>query len=89
MDAERPVLVVEDDGPGIPPEFLPAATERFTRASTAHEGAGLGLAIVQRIADRGSGQFRLSDVDPHGLRVALAIPAVGAREPGSGDGSGT
>lgn len=74
MDADRLELVVEDDGPGMPAEFLPTATDRFTRASTTAEGAGLGLAIVRRIAERASGTLLLANVAPHGLCVTLTIP---------------
>jgi len=45
-------LVVEDDGPGIPPEHRERVFERFQRLATnAPEGCGLGLAIVREIAD--------------------------------------
>jgi len=71
-------LRVEDDGPGIPEDFLPTATDRFTRVSTATEGAGLGLAIVQRVADRGAGALELRNVEPHGLRVTLRVPPADA-----------
>ncbi|MGN6325330.1 sensor histidine kinase [Pseudolysinimonas sp.] len=74
-------LSIEDDGPGIPEDFLPTATSRFTRVSTATEGAGLGLAIVQRVADRGDGRLELQNVEPHGLRVSLRVPHVDAARP--------
>jgi len=74
-DAAMLELTVEDDGPGIPEDFLATATERFTRVSTATEGAGLGLAIVQRVADRGGGSLQLVNVTPHGMRATLTIPA--------------
>jgi signal transduction histidine kinase len=69
-------LTIEDDGPGIPEDFVATATARFTRASQATEGAGLGLAIVQRIAERGGGALALRNVAPHGLRVTLRIPTA-------------
>ena len=42
-------LHVRDDGPGFPPEFLPRAWERFSRADIARtdDGAGLGLSIIR------------------------------------------
>jgi two-component system, OmpR family, sensor kinase len=78
LGAEALELAVEDDGPGIPEDFLPTATARFTRVSTATEGAGLGLAIVQRVADRGAGTLELRNVAPHGLRVTLRVPPADA-----------
>jgi signal transduction histidine kinase len=78
LSEEALELTVEDDGPGIPDDFLPTATARFTRVSTATEGAGLGLAIVQRVADRGDGALELRNVEPHGLRVTLRVPPADA-----------
>ena len=66
---------VRDHGPGIPPEDLPFATERFYRGSNAHEapGAGLGLFIARYLVGQMGGALRLEDADP-GLRVALEFP---------------
>ncbi|MGH3013217.1 MAG: sensor histidine kinase, partial [Gaiellaceae bacterium] len=39
-------LHVRDDGPGFPPEFLPRAFERFSRADDARSGRGAGLGLA-------------------------------------------
>jgi PAS domain S-box-containing protein len=48
-------LTVEDDGPGIDPEFLPYVFERFRQADSSssrrHGGLGLGLAIVRHLVE--------------------------------------
>ena len=48
-------IVVEDDGPGIRPEFLPYVFERFRQSNSsstrAHGGLGLGLTIVRHIVE--------------------------------------
>ncbi len=59
-DGDWAVLAVENSGPGIPEEDLPRVFEPFYRATQARHqgipGVGLGLAIVQRIAQaRGIG----------------------------------
>ncbi|HEX6461610.1 MAG TPA: ATP-binding protein [Thermoleophilaceae bacterium] len=59
-------LHVTDEGDGLPPEFVPHAFERFTRADGARSrgGAGLGLAIVSAVAEShgGSAGARGADV---------------------------
>ncbi len=60
-----PVLVVTDDGPGIPPAQSDRIFDRFYRGSAndgGSTGSGLGLALAKAIAER------------HGLTIAL-IPA--------------
>ena len=67
-------LSVEDDGPGLSPDELGHAFERFWRASTQPGGCGLGLAIVQEIARRHGGDARIETQQPQGLRVKLVLP---------------
>jgi len=45
-------LAVSDEGPGLPPDFVPRAFERFSRVDDARGGggAGLGLALVRAVA---------------------------------------
>jgi two-component system sensor histidine kinase TctE len=67
---------VSDTGPGIPPDEMARAGERFFRASNVQlPGSGLGLAIVASIAQRHGGKLRLSAaVGGQGLAVALVLP---------------
>ena len=76
-------LSVCDDGPGIAPEDRTRALQRFDRLEThAAGGAGLGLAIVERIADAIGAQLSLSDgIDGAGLGVHLRIPQRHASQP--------
>lgn len=66
---------VRDHGPGIPPEDLPFATDRFYRGSNAQgePGAGLGLFIVRYLTEQMGGTLRLEDAEP-GLAATLEFP---------------
>ena len=69
-------LMVEDNGPGIPPEHLGDMFERFWRGSEASGGCGLGLSIVQEIAVRHGGQTLAEPISPRGFRAGIQIPAA-------------
>ncbi|MDX6390608.1 MAG: hypothetical protein QOJ73_1671 [Streptosporangiaceae bacterium] len=68
-------VVVADDGPGMSPARREQAFRRF--ASTAPGGAGLGLAIVHRLAVSNGGCAVLSDTAGGGLTVTVDLPALG------------
>jgi two-component system OmpR family sensor kinase len=72
-------LHVSDTGPGFPPEFLPHAFERFRRADTARSesGAGLGLAIVDAIAQAHSGQAAARNGPEGGADVWIELGRAG------------
>ena len=70
-------VVVEDHGVGIPPEHAARIFERFHRVDPARAaetgGAGLGLAIVRRIARLHGGDVVFSPVHPQGAKFTLAF----------------
>jgi signal transduction histidine kinase len=71
-------LVVEDNGPGIPPERMQAMFEPFARAEGSRNrgsgGSGLGLTIARAIAQAHRGSLRLENRDEGGLRATLNLP---------------
>ena len=70
-------LLVEDNGPGVPPDLLPRLSERFFRVgASAEPGSGLGLAIVQHIAGRHGAELVFRNIEPHGLQVSVHFPPV-------------
>jgi signal transduction histidine kinase len=76
-------LAVADQGPGISEADRLRATERFFRGETARNtpGSGLGLALVQAVAQLHGGSLRLTPGKP-GLTAVIALPAH--EEPASG-----
>ncbi|MGO9248558.1 MAG: sensor histidine kinase [Solirubrobacteraceae bacterium] len=76
-------LVVEDNGPGVPPDLAPTLFERFVRGAGDRGGSfGLGLAIVRAVAESHGGSVRLEHHEPHGARFVVDLPsATGAATP--------
>lgn len=75
--AERSALLrVADDGPGIAASVREQMQGGFTRLDS-RSGAGLGLAICQRIvaAHGGAMRFSAATADERGLVVEVALPA--------------
>ncbi len=72
----RLVVMVEDDGPGIAPERLAAATQRGARLDESVPGSGLGLAIVDELVRMYGGRLALAPAPKGGLRVELTLPAA-------------
>lgn len=69
-------LSVCDEGPGIAAEHLPRIRERFYRPpGQSQQGSGLGLSIVERIADLHGLRLDLANADERGLCVHM-IKAV-------------
>ena len=67
-------IVVADEGPGFPPEFLDRAFERFSRAGRGDGGSGLGLAIVRTVARAHGGEAMAANRPTGGAEVRIAIP---------------
>lgn len=75
------VLLVRDNGPGIPDPEKPLVFGRFHRLASAEiSGSGLGLAIVKEIVSQHSGQICLRDSPGGGLSVFVSIP-LGSPDP--------
>ena len=72
------VVVVEDDGPGLPADQRDAALKRGTRMDEDTPGTGLGLSIVEDLTRAYGGRVTLADSDMGGLKVLLELPAAEA-----------
>ena len=80
---EEILVVVEDQGPGIPEAELERVFEPFVRLETSRSrdtgGSGLGLAIARGIVRGHGGDIRLENRAQGGLRATAALPE--ARQP--------
>jgi signal transduction histidine kinase len=76
-DGTYQMIIVSDDGPGIPAADRERVFQRFTRLDDGRArdagGSGLGLAIVRELVRRHSGTVTLGDAEP-GLRVEVRLP---------------
>jgi signal transduction histidine kinase len=66
-------FVVSDDGPGIDPEFLPRAFEKFEKNSNS-PGTGIGLYMVQVMVEAMGGSIEVA-TSPRGTIFQIALPA--------------
>ncbi len=71
-------IIVEDDGPGIPPDMREQVFRPFFRLDVARNqntsGTGLGLSIARDIARNHGGDIILDESELGGLRANLSIP---------------
>ena len=71
-------IMVDDDGPGIPPAQREDVFKPFLRLDDARNqdegGTGLGLAIARDIARSHGGDIALSDSPMGGLRATVKVP---------------
>jgi len=69
-------MVVEDDGPGLPPESWEVVFDVGQRLDERAPGSGLGLAIVRDLATLYGGRAWLEASELGGLAAVLELPAV-------------
>ena len=72
--ADRLMLVVEDNGPGVPPELKDKVFAPYFTTKHAKGGTGLGLAIVHRIVSDHGGRIMITDNPGGGARFSIELP---------------
>ncbi|MPQ58046.1 sensor histidine kinase [Duganella sp. FT27W] len=77
--ASRVVIEVQDHGAGVPDDQIGQLLKPFTRLDTARgqaNGAGLGLAIVDRVLQRHGAELRVRNRDGGGLAIQILMKAA-------------
>lgn len=73
------VVIIQDTGPGIPPEALPRVFGKFqqlgTRSSSGERGTGLGLSLCKGIIDLHGGKIWVESRVGEGSRFCFSLPA--------------
>ena len=76
----RAVIEICDHGVGVPQDQINQLLKPFTRLDSARgqaNGAGLGLAIVERVLTRHNAELTVSNREGGGLLLQLALPLAG------------
>ncbi|MDE2238038.1 MAG: hypothetical protein KGK30_09130, partial [Elusimicrobia bacterium] len=73
-------VLIEDDGPGIPPETLPHIFDAFFTTKPAGQGTGLGLSIVKQLVDHQGGTVSAGQRPGGGARFSVQLPLIPARD---------
>jgi signal transduction histidine kinase/CheY-like chemotaxis protein len=68
-------LVVQDSGPGVPPDIQGRIFDPFFSTKGKSKGTGLGLASVHGIVQSMGGRIWLDQAEPHGACFHILLPA--------------
>tara|TARA_Y200000002_G_scaffold340938_1_gene311798 strand:- start:115 stop:1434 length:1320 start_codon:yes stop_codon:yes gene_type:complete len=75
---KRALIIIEDDGPGIPDDQYKNVFKPFFRLDKSRNlnksGVGLGLAIVEDIINSHGGNIQLNKSKHNGLQVKISLP---------------
>ncbi|NIV16869.1 MAG: GHKL domain-containing protein [Woeseiaceae bacterium] len=70
------LLIVSDDGPGIPDDAADALQQRGTRLDESTPGHGIGLAVVKDIARSYGGDLKIRRSEFGGAEIRVTLPSV-------------
>jgi two-component system, NtrC family, sensor kinase len=70
-------VVVEDNGPGVPPDVAAQIFEPFFTTKEVGKGSGLGLSVCQGLVSAAGGSLRLDPLPGVGARFIVQLPLAG------------
>ncbi len=70
------VIVIADEGCGIPAEHLPKIKQKFYKANQTVRGSGIGLAVADEIVRLHKGKLDIDSVEGVGTTVTISIPLI-------------
>ena len=73
-------LLIQDQGPGIPPAFHERIFRPFEQLARAREHVGIGLALVRRAITKMNGQVGVISDGENGSTFWVELPRYGPRE---------
>ncbi|MDX8435458.1 MULTISPECIES: hybrid sensor histidine kinase/response regulator [Mesorhizobium] len=74
----NPGFSVEDNGPGVPDAIRSRIFESYFTTKPVGVGTGIGLSISKSIIERHNGNIWFEEVQPHGARFVVQLPAITA-----------
>ncbi|MCK1638110.1 MULTISPECIES: ATP-binding protein [unclassified Bradyrhizobium] len=78
LEGDTILVIVDDEGPGIPADQRRAMLEPFNRLETSRNratgGAGLGLAVVRSLVEAHGGSIEVTEAAGGGTSVSIALP---------------
>lgn len=75
-EREEAVLMVEDDGPGIPDELRNRIFDPFFTTKKSEKGTGLGLSIVKRLVEDHGARIEVDSTKGQGTLFTIRFPAM-------------
>lgn len=73
MPRTRVTIIIEDNGPGIPPEHLPLLFSPYFSGRQAGRGLGFGLCKARRLLELMGGRITVENRTPNGARFVVIL----------------
>ena len=90
QEGDNIVIVIADNGCGIPAQHLPKIKQKFYKANQTVRGSGIGLAVADEIVKLHKGSLDIDSVENEGTTVTIRIPIMPPKQdtlPGQEEGN--